>query len=41
MMAKAGELGYLINLDTDLRLNKPQLDITHRPRAGGSAWASR
>jgi len=28
MMAKASELGYLINLDTDLRLNKPQLDIT-------------
>ena len=27
LMAKAGELGYLINLDTDLRLNKPQLDI--------------
>ncbi|MFT5366276.1 MAG: multidrug efflux pump [Candidatus Latescibacterota bacterium] len=28
MMAKAGELGYLVNLDTDLRLNKPQLDLT-------------
>ncbi|MDP6040885.1 MAG: efflux RND transporter permease subunit [Candidatus Latescibacteria bacterium] len=28
MMAKASELGYLINLDTDLRLNKPQLNIT-------------
>lgn len=28
MMAKASQLGYLINLDTDLRLNKPQLDIT-------------
>jgi multidrug efflux pump len=27
MMAKAGELGYLVNLDSDLRLNKPQLDI--------------
>ncbi len=27
MMAKATELGYLVNLDTDLRLNKPQLDI--------------
>ncbi len=26
-MAKAGELGYLVNLDTDLRLNKPQLDV--------------
>ncbi|MEP0828175.1 MAG: efflux RND transporter permease subunit [bacterium] len=28
MMGKAMQLGYLINLDTDLRLNKPQLDIT-------------
>lgn len=28
MMAKASELGYLINLDTNLRLNKPQLDLT-------------
>ncbi|MBT5832929.1 MAG: efflux RND transporter permease subunit, partial [Candidatus Latescibacteria bacterium] len=28
MMAKAAELGYLINLDTNLRLNKPQLDLT-------------
>jgi multidrug efflux pump len=27
MMAKASQLGYLINLDSDLRLNKPQLDI--------------
>jgi multidrug efflux pump len=27
-MAKASELGYLLNLDSDLRLNKPQLDIT-------------
>jgi multidrug efflux pump len=27
MMAKASELGYLINLDSDLRLNKPELDI--------------
>jgi len=27
MMAKAQQLGYLVNLDTDLRLNKPQLDI--------------
>lgn len=26
-MAAAGELGYLLNLDSDLRLNKPQLDI--------------
>jgi multidrug efflux pump len=36
MMAKASELGYLLNLDTDLRLNKPQLDITiDRERASG------
>jgi multidrug efflux pump len=36
MMAKASELGYLINLDTDLRLNKPQLDISiDRERAAG------
>jgi multidrug efflux pump len=28
VMEKANELGYLINLDSDLRLNKPQLDIT-------------
>jgi multidrug efflux pump len=27
MMAKGSELGYLINLDSDLRLNKPELDI--------------
>jgi multidrug efflux pump len=27
-MAKASELGYLVNLDSDLRLNKPQLDIS-------------
>ena len=26
-MAKASQLGYLINLDSDLRMNKPQLDI--------------
>ncbi len=26
-MQEAGKLGYLVNLDTDLRLNKPQLDI--------------
>ena len=26
-MAKAGELGYLVNMDTDLRLDKPQLDV--------------
>jgi multidrug efflux pump len=36
MMSKAQQLGYLINLDTDLRLNKPQLDITiDRDRASG------
>ncbi|MEJ2053828.1 MAG: efflux RND transporter permease subunit, partial [Calditrichaceae bacterium] len=36
MMGKASQLGYLINLDTDLRLNKPQLDITiDRERAAG------
>ncbi len=36
MMAKASQLGYLINLDTDLRLNKPQLDIKiDRARAAG------
>jgi multidrug efflux pump len=28
MMGEATKLGYLINIDTDLRLNKPQLDIT-------------
>ncbi len=27
-MAKASALGTLVNLDTDLKLNKPQLDIT-------------
>ena len=36
MMAQASQLGYLINLDTDLRLNKPQLDIhIDRERASG------
>ncbi len=36
MMAKAGELGYFINLDTDLRLNKPELQINiDRERASG------
>ena len=36
MMGKASQLGYLINLDSDLRLNKPQLDITiDRERAAG------
>ena len=27
LMAEAQKLGYLLNLDTDLRLNKPQLEI--------------
>ena len=27
MMSEASKLGYLINMDSDLRLNKPQLDI--------------
>jgi multidrug efflux pump len=36
MMAKASQLRYLVNLDTDLRLNKPQLDISiDRERAAG------
>jgi multidrug efflux pump len=36
MMAEASKLGYLINLDTDLRLNKPELDLTiDRERASG------
>jgi multidrug efflux pump len=36
MMGKASKLGYLINMDTDLRLNKPQLDLTiDRERAAG------
>jgi multidrug efflux pump len=36
MMAQASQLGYLINLDSDLRLNKPQLEITiDRERAAG------
>ncbi len=36
MMAKASELGYLINLDSDLRLNKPELEIQiDRERASG------
>ncbi len=35
-MGKASQLGYLVNLDSDLRLNKPQLDITiDRERAAG------
>ena len=28
MMQKASQLGYLVNLDSDLRLNKPQLDVS-------------
>jgi len=36
MMGKAQQLGYLINLDSDLRLNTPQLDISiDRERAAG------
>jgi multidrug efflux pump len=36
MMGEASKLGYLINLDTDLRLNKPQLDLNiDRERAAG------
>ena len=35
-MSEASKLGYLINLDSDLRLNKPQLDIhIDRERAAG------
>ncbi|MCA9744239.1 efflux RND transporter permease subunit [candidate division KSB1 bacterium] len=36
IMSEASKLGYLINLDSDLRLNKPQLDIhIDRERAAG------
>lgn len=36
MMGEASKLGYMINLDSDLRLNKPQLDLTiDRERAAG------
>lgn len=36
VMSKASQLGYFINLDTDLRLNKPQLDVSiDRERAAG------
>jgi multidrug efflux pump len=36
MMAEAGRLGYLVNLDTDLKLNKPELQIDiDRERAAG------
>ncbi|HEX9653399.1 MAG TPA: efflux RND transporter permease subunit, partial [bacterium] len=36
MMGEASKLGYLNNLDSDLRLNKPQLDLNiDRERAAG------
>ena len=36
MMGKASQLGYLVNLDTDLKLNKPQLEVAiDRERASG------
>ena len=36
MLGEANQLGYFINMDTDLRLNKPQLDIAiDRDRAAG------
>ena len=36
VMSEGSKLGYLLNLDTDLRLNKPQLDLTiDRERASG------
>jgi multidrug efflux pump len=36
LMGEAVRLGYMVNLDTDLRLNKPQLDLTiDRERAAG------
>ena len=36
IMGEASKLGYMINLDSDLRLNKPQLDIhIDRERAAG------
>ncbi len=36
MMGEASKLGYLVNVDSDLRLNKPQLDINiDRERASG------
>jgi multidrug efflux pump len=36
IMGEASKLGYLINLNTDLLLNKPQLDLTiDRERAAG------
>ncbi len=36
VMGEASKLGYLINMDSDLRLNKPQLDLSiDRERASG------
>ena len=36
VMGDASKLGYLMNMDTDLRLNKPQLDLSiDRERASG------
>ncbi len=36
VIGEASKLGYMINLDSDLRLNKPQLDLTiDRERAAG------
>jgi multidrug efflux pump len=36
MMFEASKLGYLVNMDSDLRLNKPQLDVNiDRERASG------
>ena len=36
VIGEASKLGYMVNLDTDLRLNKPQLDLTiDRERASG------
>lgn len=36
VMGEAQKLGYMINLDSDLKLNKPQLDLTiDRERAAG------
>lgn len=36
MMGEVSQLGYFINMDSDLRLNKPQLDINiDRERAAG------
>jgi multidrug efflux pump len=36
LMGEASRLGYMVNLNTDLQLNKPQLDLTiDRERAAG------